>query len=277
MSKGMKYELICIDIDGTLLDNEKKLHDKVRESVCRAHGEGAVIVLGSARLPGGVELIEKALGIGCIRICNAGAYILSGGRCILNRHLRAEDMETIWEKYAEKNGLNMWIFFDRDWYVTGMDPFIEKEIPAIGCQPGMARVSELAEIWKREATGPSKLLIAAQPEEVERIRTEFLEEKARGMWSRTAIAKSSDFFLEFFPEGVDKGSALRAICDSLGIPPEKTAAIGDQEMDLPMIRTAGLGIAMGNAAECLKEAADYVTRSNEEDGVAYAIDYILSR
>ena len=82
-------------------------------------------------------------------------------------------------------------------------------------------------------------------------------------------------FLEIFPRGVDKGTALQAVCDALAIPAEKAIAFGDHEMDIPMLKKAGLGIAMGNAVDSLKEAADVVTRTNDEAGVAWALNGIL--
>ena len=76
------------------------------------------IVLGSARMPAGVESIAKELGLECIMICDAGAYILKGEECIASRHLSAASMREVYEEYAERYGLNMWIFRT----ATGISP-----------------------------------------------------------------------------------------------------------------------------------------------------------
>ncbi len=271
----MKYELICIDIDGTLLNSEKELLPEVRRAIRRASEAGMEVVLGSARMPAGVESVEKELEIGCMKICDAGAYILAGNKCISSRHFPADDMLEIYEEYAEKNRLNMWVFQDRDWYITGMDPYIAREIEIIGYNPKVIDVRMISQEWKICNSGPSKLLIAAEPELILQIQDDIRAKLSMGIWPQIDIARSADRFLEIFPRGVNKGSALRKICEIQGISLQKTAAFGDHEMDIPLIAAAGLGIAMGNAVDSLKKIADYVTLSNDEAGVAYALEQIL--
>ena len=272
----MIYKLICLDIDGTLLDNEKNLRPEVAEAVRRAASKGARIVLNSARMPAGVEPIEKELGVSCIKICDGGSYILDGDTCISAEHFSTASMEGIFRQCARKNHLNLWIFHDRDWYVTGMDDRIEKEIEIIGYHPQIIKVEELAGRWDRENTGPSKLLIHARPELINQIKDEMAENIRRGIWPDISMAKSADFFLEIFPGDIDKGSVLKKVCDILHISLDETVAFGDHEMDIPMIQTAGLGVAMGNAVDELKQIADHITLSNEEDGVAVALDKIMA-
>lgn len=271
----MKYELICLDIDGTLLDDEKRLLPEVKEKVRQAAEKGMKIVLGSARMPAGVESIAKELGLECIMICDAGAYILKGEECIASRHLSAASMREVYEEYAERYGLNMWIFRDRDWYITGMDDHIAREIQIIGYDPQTVDAKETADRWEKEQTGPSKLLFAAESEQIRQIQGEIRAKLSLGTWPDIDVACSLDIFLEIFPKGVDKGSALLEICRGLKIPAEKAIAFGDSEMDIPMIETAGLGVAMGNAAESLKKKADFVTITNNEAGVAYALDNLI--
>ncbi len=271
----MRYELVCLDLDGTLLNTEKKLLPQVRDAVRRAAAAGMKIVLGSARMPAGVESIEKELGVPCVKICDAGAYILEGETCICSRHLPAASMEEIYERYARPDQLKMWIFRDRDWYITGMDAYIAREIEIIGYHPETVDTKELASQWAEAGMGPSKLLLAADPEKIRRIQKDIQEQIEQGRWPEIAAARSADVFLEIFPKGVDKGTALQAVCDVLAIPPEKAIAFGDHEMDIPMLKKAGLGIAMGNAVDSLKEAADAVTRTNDEAGVAWALNRIL--
>lgn len=272
----MKYQLICLDIDGTLLDDRKRLLPEVKREVQQAAARGAKIVLGSARMPAGVESIEKELGVECVKICDAGAYILKGNECISNRHLPAAPMREIYEEFAAKNSLNMWIFQDRDWYITGMDDYIAREIKIIGYNPRTVDVNELSEQWEKQDTGPSKLLIAADSEKICEIYDGIRSKLNLGIWPEIDIARSADVFLEIFPKGVNKATALQRICEVLRIPIEKTVAFGDSEMDIPMIEAAGLGVAMGNAGENLKRKADFVTKSNEEAGVAYALEKLLN-
>lgn len=89
------------------------------------------------------------------------------------------------------------------------------------------------------------------------------------------MARSADTFLEIFPKGVTKGTALKAICQSLDVKLENVIAFGDHELDVLMIEAAGVGIAMGNAIDELKAKADFVTKSNNEAGVAYGLEHYL--
>ncbi len=266
------YRLICADIDGTLLDDNKKLLPQVKKSLRNAAQKGMRIALASGRMPAGVEKVERELGIPCIKICNAGTYILLGNKCISMETLLPATMKDIYLHMAKKNNLPLWIFQEREWYVTDVDCYIEREIEIIRYQPQVVSVNKLADQWNKKKTGPNKLLIAADPKMIQSIQKEM------AVWNLPDVdtACSADTFLEIFPKGITKGTALSAICDTLDIPLKDTIAFGDHELDIPLIETAGVGIAMGNAIDQLKEKADFVTRSNNEAGIAYALEYYLA-
>lgn len=268
----MKYKLICVDIDGTLLNDEKKMPVPVRDSLRRASGMGMKIALISGRMPVGVEAIEEELGFPCIKACNAGTYILLEDQCISSEHLMPGIMREIYRELAAKNNLPLWIFQERKWFVTGIDQYIEREIEIIRCQPEIVDPEYLADQFEQKKTGPSKLLLAADADTIRRLQGEI---EGRQM-PDIDIACSADTFLEIFPKGVTKGKALSVICRKLGINPEDTIAFGDHELDIPMIEAAGVGIAMGNAIDELKERADIVTRSNNNAGIACILDRYLS-
>lgn len=268
----MKYQLICVDIDGTLLDDHKKLLPKVRQSLREAAQKGVQIALVSGRMPAGVDSIEKELGIECIKVCNAGTYIVLGERCISTEYLLPSTMKSIYLEIAKREHLPLWIFQDRKWFVTDVDKYIQREIEIIRYQPEIVDAACLADKWEEEACGPSKLLIAASPEKI----TDIAQEIKEHVWQDIDIACSADVFLEIFPKGITKGTAIMTICKKLDIPLESVIAFGDHELDLPMIKAAGVGVAMGNAIEELKEAADFVTKTNNEAGVAHALEHYLS-
>ena len=96
-------------------------------------------------------------------------------------------------------------------------------------------------------------------------------------WKDIDMACSAADFIEIFPKGMTKGRALSLICNKLGINIEETVAFGDQELDIPMIEAAGIGIAMGNAIQELKDKAAFITKSNNEAGIAYAIENYLEK
>ena len=133
-------------------------------------------------------------------------------------------------------------------------------------------MDELVKRWKEDGGGPNKLLAGADPSIISRIQKEM---KAMNI-SGVDMARSSDIYLEIFPAGATKGEALEAICKKLGIYPEETMAFGDQELDIPMLKKAGTSIAMGNAIPEVKELADFVTKSNNEEGIAFALEHYLN-
>lgn len=267
----MKYKLLCIDIDGTLLDDQKRMSDPVKASLKKVSDMGVRIALASGRMPAGVELVERELGIECIKICNAGTYILMGETCIGAEHLPIDSVKMIYDEIAEKNNVPLWIFKDKKWYVTGIDKHVERETKIISFTPETVDIERLIQQWKEEAQSPNKLLIAADPEKIPQI---YRDMKAR-MWQDIDIACSASTLIEIFPMGVNKGKALRTVCDHLNIGLEDVVAFGDQELDIPMIEVAGVGIAMGNSILQLKKKADFVTKSNNESGIAYALEHYL--
>lgn len=131
----MKYKLLCIDIDGTLLDDDKKLLPQVIDSLKKETAKGVRIALISGRMPAGVGLIEQKLGIQCVKACNAGSYILMGDKCISSRTLQPKTMKIIYNKIAKKNHLPLWVFHEEKWFVTDIDKQVKKEIEIIRYEP----------------------------------------------------------------------------------------------------------------------------------------------
>lgn len=267
----MKYKLICMDIDGTLLNDDKKIPDRVKRSIRKAQAQGIRVVLATGRMPRGAELIEEELKVPCIKACSAGTYVLMGEECISSSIMAPEILQRMHREFSGSGQIPFWFFLGREWYVTGIDSFVERETEIMGRRPRLVNACEIAEIWEKNGMGPNKILFAAEAETIRRLR----EEIGRAELSGIAMACSSEVFLEIFPKNVTKGTALRMICRRLGISMEETIAFGDHELDIPLIEAAGMGIAMGNAIEELKVRADDVTGTNNDGGIADALEYYL--
>lgn len=265
----MKYKLFCVDLDGTLLTDQKEIDGQDIEALRKASGQGVKIALITGRMPAATDMIVRKLAIPCIRACNAGTYILKDERCIHAEYLSVETMTEIYERVKDF-GIPLWIFRGRQWYVTSKDSFVYTEEGLIDHMAEETSVEALAKKWRREQTGPNKLLIGAEPSIVQNVYAVLRNRQDADM------ACSSENYLEIFPKGMNKGKALRVICEKEDIPIQETAAFGDQELDIPMIEAAGTAVAMGNAIEELKQKADYITKTNNEAGIAYAIEYFLN-
>lgn len=266
----MKYKLLCIDLDGTLLTDDKKVKKQDIEALQKAADRGIKIALITGRMPAATEMAVRQLGISCIMACNAGTYILEENHCIHTEYLSVEAMRGIYET-IRPFGIPLWIFRDKQWYVTGKDSFVVAEEKIIQYTAHPASVEELALRWEREGTGPNKLLVGAE---------HWLVQKVHGILKNrqdTDMACSTPNYLEIFPCGMNKGKALRLICEKKGISREETIAFGDQELDIPMLEAAGVAVAMGNAIDELKKKADFVTKTNNEAGIACALNHYLKK
>jgi len=269
MRDGIHCKLICIDIDGTLLNDAKEVLPEVKKAVKRQYEKGRKIALVSGRMPCAVLQVERELGIDCIKVCNAGTFIIVDGLCVKEEVMPTHIMGQLYTNMAQKYQVPLWVFQGYKWYVTRTDSFVEKETDIIKYQPDVVNPYELAETWNKAGIKPNKFLIAAEEKKTGEIQTELERWKNRTF----DVARSSGNYLEIFPKNVDKGKAVASLCAILNIGTENAAAIGDHELDIPMIETAGIGIAMGNAIQELKEKADFVTLTNNEAGVAYALDH----
>lgn len=268
MRADIDCKLICIDIDGTLLNDAKEVLPAVKQAVKRQHEKGRKIALVSGRMPCAVALVEKQLGTDCIKICNAGTFIIVDGLCVKEEILSTQTMRQLYTDIAGKHHVPLWVYQGYQWYVTGTDRFVERESDIINYRPEAVNLFELAEVWDKAGIKPNKFLIAAEEKEICEIQAEL-----EGWKNRTFdVARSSGNYLEIFSKNVDKGKAVASLCGILNISTEHVVAIGDHELDIPMIATAGIGIAMGNAIQALKDKADFVTLTNNEAGVAHALN-----
>jgi len=119
---------------------------------------------------------------------------------------------------------------------------------------------------------PVKILMSAAPAIIHGIQQQI----AAFLPNTLTVVQTAPFYLEIIPKIINKGQGIRDICRVLGISPSEVIAFGDAENDIPMLQAAGMGIAMGNAAEAVKAAADLITRSNNEDGIAAALQSLLA-
>ena len=255
----MKYKLIVLDLDGTLTNSKKEITPRNRETLIRMQEQGIRLVLASGRPTYGIVPLANEL-----RMNEFGGFILSynGGEIInwetqemVYENVLPNEVVPVLYECARTHQLSI-LTYDGAEIITenSQDPYVLKE----------AFLNKMADITLPVA----KCLIVGDADKLIPLEAEL----CLRLQGRINVFRSEPYFLELVPQGIDKALSLAVLLKEIGVAREEVIAIGDGYNDLSMIRFAGLGIAMGNAQEPVKKAADYITLSNEEDGVAEAIN-----
>lgn len=267
----MAYKVLALDIDGTLTNSEKKITERTKKAVDAAAERGVKIVIASGRPVQGIREFAREL-----RLKENDGYILSfnGGRLISCKtgeiiHDMKLPLEYLPEIYAlsKEYGVNLMSYEGDDLITeTPDDEFLAIEARINGL--GIKKVDNLVEHIDFPI---NKCLMLGEGNYLAEV-----EKKVHAaLCDRMDVYRSEPYFLEILPKGVDKAKALEKLLNMLGSSREELMACGDGFNDLTMIRYAGLGVAMANARDEVKESADYVTCSNDEDGVAAAIEHFI--
>lgn len=263
----MSYRLIALDIDGTLVNSEKQLTDKTRETLIRAQKKGIKLALTSGRSATGLWHLIEALEIpryGGYAIAFNGAKIIDAAeRKLVHGEMLPPEMLPGVFQFAKEHRLNTATYSDEHYFVADARGKYLKLVGKIEGLPVQERDFETDPV----AFPVPKVLLAGKPEFIEK-----LEPVARERFGKAAnVSRSEPFLLEILPPKVDKAFALEKLLDVLGYKRKELLACGDGYNDVTMLRFAGMGVAMQNATEPAKEAADFLTMTNDEDGVAFAV------
>ncbi len=264
----MKYKLLVLDLDGTLTNKKKEITPHTRDTLIKAQEQGVKIVLASGRPTYGIAPLAEEL-----RLADFEGYILSynGGQIIdwaTKKLMYENELDPQVYPYlhgcARENGFIILSY--KDEYIVSEDagdPYVQHEaflnkMPSITVQNFLDVINFPV----------PKCLIVGNPEPLA-----VLEKKMKcDLEGRMNVFRSEPFFLELVPNGIDKARSLAVLLEKLGMGREEMVAVGDGFNDLSMIQFAGLGVAMANAQEVVKQHADFITLSNEEDGVAAVVD-----
>lgn len=267
----MDCKLICLDIDGTLLNSKHRITERTKKVISIVSKEKEIpVVLISARMPKAMTFIRDELGIKDTIACFGGAVIIENDKYIANKVIEAEVVLKLY-KLAHSAGVHMSLYKEDNWYVEELDYWGKQEADITGLQPDIIAFSELLMSWKGNNTGPNKILFMSSPEKI--IELKKMLEASKESLINMYLSKAT--YLEVMPSGIGKRETVELICKRHSIPIDKVIAIGDNDNDIGMIIYAGVGIAMGNALQSVKQCADYVTKSNDDDGVAEAVEKFI--
>ena len=265
MSEG-SIGLLVSDIDGTIVRHDKSLAPATIGAVERLRAAGVPTTLISARPPSGILPIAKALGLdGPVAAFNGGTLIAADGS-VSEAHRMPEHVARDVLAMGLDAGVDPWMFADGRWMILNPDnAHVDREKKSSAQEPVV--VDDLAPWLYRT----DKLVLVSD----DAPKLHALAERSAHHRDRATVAQSQTYYLDVTALEGNKGSGIEALARAYGVPLDRVAAIGDMPNDLPMLTRAGIAIAMGQAPDAVKQAAHDVTTSNEEDGVAHAIDTLL--
>ena len=268
----MKYKLLVLDVDGTLLNDEREISKRTLAALLKVQQMGVRIVLASGRPTYGLMPLAKTLELG-----NYGGFVLSyngcqiikaqNGEILFERRINPEMLPYL-EKKARKNGFAIFTYHDDTLITDSPDnEYIKNE----------ALLNNLKIIREDEFStaidfAPCKCMLVSDKEKALIGLEQHWEKRLAGTLD---AFRSEPYFLEVVPCGVNKANTLGALLEHLGVTREEVIAVGDGVCDVTMLQWAGMGVAMGHSQDSVKVCADYVTASNEEDGVALAVEKLI--
>lgn len=267
----MAYEILVLDIDGTLTNTEKNITPQTLDAIHKVQKRGHKVVLASGRPTAGIRKVAEQ-----IKLSEYDGYILSfnGAKII-----RCKTNEVIYQKVlprdiipnlytaALKNSVGI-ISYENDSVIAGtdIDEYMEKEARINGIP--IKKVEDFPNYINFDV---NKCLMTGSGSHMEKV--EQILKKQFG--HQLNIYRSEPYFLELMPKNIDKAYSLGKLLQHLGLSKDQMISCGDGFNDVSMIQYAGMGVAMANAQVEVKNAADYITLSNDEDGIAHVINEFM--
>ena len=272
----MSIKLISIDVDGTLINRQGDLTPATRSALQRAADAGIHVTLNTGRPLSESQALLKALPMMRYVVLCTGAEVrdLQTGRIIASHGLTNEENRRLYDLLSPLDGM-IQIFnefdgklYNRAWDLARADRFCPPNLAKM-CRETHVAVADL-DAFMDGYTGTASKIHLFFPNHEEKLKAAAL---LKGLPFFVSESVPND--IEVMPLGVDKGTGLSALAEYLKITPAEVMAVGDGENDLAMLRYAGLSVAMGNACDTVKKTARVVTESNDEDGLAKAVERVL--
>lgn len=260
-------KLVVSDVDGTLVRKDKSLSDGNVAAIGRLIEAGVQVTLISARPPSGMLWITEQLKLpGPFGAFNGGTLFAADGS-IIEKHVLAEDVAHDVIAHLEQQPVIRWLYADGDWLASEDDPIhTPREVKSAGVDPIFAKH------FGDRVTRADKIVAVTDDEAL----LDRIEDEVRAMLGdRATVARSQTYYLDITAPVANKGDGITALAKTYGVTLEDTVALGDQANDLPMFARAGFSVAMGQGPERVRNAAKAVAVSNDEDGVADAIDRFI--
>lgn len=264
------YRLLALDIDDTLLRSDRTISQRNLEAIEAARAAGVTVTIATGRgYRGAREICDMC------RVNDLPVITYGGAQVVLHPAGQTLFLDTMPEElvdecvaFARELGVHLQCYDEDNYYMEQENEHSDLYATRLGYK-GIVR-----DLVKNPVKNCTKCLVVANADETPKVRDAFLSH----FGSRANIKGSYMHFVELYKPGVDKSTALRWMAGEMDITSREIIAIGDNSIDEPMLKYAGLGVAVANATDGAKEAADYICPSNDDDGVAHVIDkFILGK
>lgn len=264
----MTIKLLIADIDGTMVTHDKVLTERTREAVDRLRASGVMFTVTSGRPPRGMAGLVAALKLTApVAAFNGGMYVKPDLTTVLAQRTLPPAIARQAVDHLLQAGLDVWIYQGVKWFLRDPGAFrVAREKGNVGFEPSVTK--DLHGVLE----GAIKIVGVSE----DRARVERCEaELSARLGTDASAARSTPYYLDVTHPEANKGMVVREAARLLQLPLEQIATIGDMPNDLPMLTIAGMGIAMGNASPDVQRLARHVTRTNEEEGFAHAVDSFI--
>lgn len=261
-------QLVALDIDGTLLNSQHEMTDRVQKTLKKAMEQGVQVVVATGKTYISGQYVIERLGLTTPGVYLQGTTIYNSDGSIRQQSTLEPRIARQVITFAEDRGYNVAIYSGKRILVRSMNKRVE-ELTTLYHEPMPEAIGSLHNVV--DTVPINKLLIVSpgDPRRITALRWQLGMQISNG--ARLIQAGIADM-LEVLPPGASKGAGLKALLKDLGVPTAAVMAMGDAENDIEMLQLVGLGVAIGNAGQQLKDVADEVVASNDEDGVAEAVE-----
>lgn len=266
----LKYKLAASDMDGTLLDDGCNITDENLAAIRAAEAAGMIFTISTGRALCALERYLAVLDITAPIITYNGAMIVRpDGQILYSRSMSESAALRVWRDGVRAD--TTMILWSQNRLYSNKDNDIVRRYRVMSPAPYRLIGNGTGIIETLAHDGVTKILYCDMPERIEELRLAKADCADYGV----TCFKSKPEYLENVDSGVSKGAALARLCELLDIPVSASVAFGDEANDIEMLRTAGLGVAMGNATDTVKSIADTVTLTNEQNGVGAMLRYLV--